>query len=282
MFKRYVPICVVLLCVGIFVLLRNRESAVTSAQIELSRTEKDAIVERALALELPSTDAVALSGVKKYAEDLMKKVSESRYEEAIGITLAGLEKYPNNFELQSDLAALIGDTSEITEEPLKSRMVQKAQSLFERLLKESELQPKETFYPFKNEYYFRNALYREQYELGIARVAEYWGTLQWDEVGVKGYYCQGVGAARYAKALIEQGNKRLALEYAQKAIVAWAQYFSYKNDYYNAYVHYALALGILGYHEEMMRALQRSSSIIKRDLDYFEFKEITDFIDQMQ
>jgi hypothetical protein len=43
-------------------------------------------------------------------------------------------------------------------------------------------------------------------------------------------------------------------------------------------VHYALALGILGHTEEMYRALQRSASIIGRDLEYHEFKEVIDFV----
>lgn len=270
------------LCVSAVVLWTADHSFKSSGNIELSRAEKDAIIERALALELPSTNTIVSEEAQKFDKDMMKKVRESEYEQAIDITLAGLAKFPNDFELQAGLAGLIGDTSEITDEPLKGRMLQKASVLFERLLKELDVQPKETYYPFKNEYYYRNALYREQYENGIQNVAEYWGTPQWKKVGINGYYRQGVGAANYAKVLIQQGNRALALEYAQKAIVAWAQYFSYTNDYYNAYVHYALALGILGYHEEMMRALQRSSSIIKRDLEYFEFKEVTDFIDQMK
>lgn len=270
------------ICVGTFIFRKSHQSFKNAAKIELSRADKDAVIERALALELPGTNTVASPEVHKISADMMQKVRESEYEQAIDITLAGLAKYPHDFELQADLASLIGDTSEITDEPLKGRMLQKAGELFERLLKELDIQPKEIYYQFKNEYYYRNAMYREQYENGIQNVAEYWGTPQWKEVGASGYYRQGVGAANYAKVLMQQQKKALALEYAQKAIVAWAQYFSYANDYYNAYVHYALALGILGYHEEMMRALQRSASIIKRDLDYFEFKEVTDFIDTLQ
>lgn len=36
----------------------------------------------------------------------------------------------------------------------------------------------------------------------------------------------------------------------------------------------------IGYKEDMMRALELSASIIKRDLDYFEFKEVIDFINK--
>ena len=279
MSKCSLSIFLFLLCAGAYMFWRRQQTPITPAYTELSRSEKDAIIERALALELPVPSAVVSDEALSYRAEAIKKVRAAHYEEAIGETLSGLQKIPDSFTLQALLAALVGDTSEITEEPLKSRMLQKAATLFEPLLKEADAQPKEAFYPFKNEYYFRNAMYKEQYENGIKCVEHFWRTAQWDPMGIKGYYYQGVGAARYAKVLLEQGNKPLALEYAQKAVAAWAQYFSYENDYYNAYVHYALALGILGYHEDMMRALARSSSIIKRDLDYFEFKEIIDFID---
>ena len=160
-------------------------------------------------------------------------------------------------------------------------MLTKAKELFDKLLKEAPSQPKEKYYPFKNEYYFRLTMYKEQYELGQEIVAHYWGKETWKRAGGNGYYYQGVGAARYARKLIDQGNKGLAFEYARKAIVSWAQYFSYENNYYNAYVHYALALGILGHKEEMMRALLRSASILKRDLSYQEFKEVIDFVNSL-
>jgi hypothetical protein len=42
-------------------------------------------------------------------------------------------------------------------------MIEKSKIMFERLLREADGQPKEVWYSFKNEYYFRFALYREQY-----------------------------------------------------------------------------------------------------------------------
>ncbi len=249
-----------------------------SIRVESHQQKKDEIIEKALKLGLPTTDRISSEGAKAFSEQATKKVHEGQYEEAIKLIAEGLRKFPKNFILQSDLAALLGDCSEVTPEPLKNRMIQKAKQLFDRLINEVADQPKNIAYDFKNEYFFRFRMYREQYENGLHRVSEYWGTKEWGSEGVQGYYNQGVGAARYAKELIEEDNKTLALDYAQKAIVAWAQYFSYKNDYYNAYVHYALALGILGYRDEMMKALERSASIIKRGLDYFEFKEVIDFI----
>ena len=155
-------------------------------------------------------------------------------------------------------------------------MIQRSKQLFERLMKEIDGQPKEASYILKNEYYYRFAKYREQYELGLCGVNEFGSRC------FLGYYSQGVGAANYARKLLEIGNKQLALDYAQKALIAWAQYFTYKNDYYNPYVHYALALGILGYKEEMMRALRRSASIINQNLCYHEFKDVIDFIEKIE
>lgn len=275
--KKYFLIILVALFVSLAIIGINHKKSCGTITTSL---DKNAIIERALAFELPSTNTIVSPEAEKLSGEASKKVHKSNYEEAIEITLLGLEKFPNNFTLQSDLAALIGDCSEITPSPLKERMIQKSKTMFDRLLKEVDGQPKKLFYSFKNEYYFRFALYREQYELGIMRVADYWGTDQWPSRGFGGYYGQGVGAARYAQKLLQEGKRSLALEYAQKAVVAWAQYFSYKNDYYNAYVHYALALGILGYKEEMMRALQKSASMINRDMNYYEFKEVIDFIEK--
>lgn len=286
--KKQFPIFLVALVVSLsafWMLYHKKDSNVSLSHdcaIEMSQSDKNKIIEQALNIELPLADAIGSEEANQLREQAYNKVYECKYEEAIAIVLAGLKKFPKNFSLQSDLAALVGDYSEVTPAPLKDRMIQWSKIMFDRLLKEIDAQPKEVFYPFKNEYCYRFALYREQYEFGLMRVEDYWGTDEWVERGFKGYYSQGVGAANYARELVRQRNKLLALDYAHKAVVAWAQYFSYKNDYYNSYVHYALALGILGYKEEMMRALRRSASLINRDLSYHEFKEVTDFIEELE
>lgn len=253
-----------------------------SSTTELSREQKDTIIERALNLTLPSTSTTHTDEVDAFCTAASSKINACHYEEAINIILAGLEQFPDNFTLQSYLAALVGDTSEITPMSLQERMVDWAKAQFARLIQDAEHQPREAFYTLHNEYCYRFALYKEQYQIGCARVNEFWATDAWQTSGVKGYYCQGVGAANYARVLMQQGDTTLAQEYAHKAIIAWAQYFSYTHDYYNAYVHYALALGILGQTEEMYRALERSASIIGRDLDYHEFKEVIDFVIMIQ
>jgi tetratricopeptide (TPR) repeat protein len=243
----------------------------------LTREQKDRIIERALALQLSRASAIISQEAKKFSERASKKVREAAYEEAINTALEGLKKFPNNFELQANLAANLGDCAEVTHPALENKMIARSKEIFEKLNAEIDGQPKDVFYYFKNEYCYRFAKYQEQYEFGVSRVSYYWGTDEWKTKGFRGYYSQGVGAANYAQQLLEAGDKTLALEYAQKALVAWAQYFSYKNDYYNAYVHYAIALTILGYKDEMMRALARSASLIGKDFEYFEFKKVIDF-----
>lgn len=238
-------------------------------------------VERALQVELPVTDGVDVPAVHEYLSRVYDTVLACRYDQALDATLEGLIKFPANFALQLELTILLGDHSENFSSPLKEIMIQRSKELFIKLGKEVYKQPKRDIYLFRNEYYYRFAMYKDQYELGIEVVADYWGTPEWQKVGKSGYYYQGVGAANYARELCKQGDKELATCYAHKALVAWAQYFTLKNDYYNAYVHYALALGILGHTQEMMRALQRSADLIKRDLTYHEFKEVIEFVEQL-
>ena len=264
-----------------------QEEAVHSSESQtFGHEHKNAIIEAALKFELSATDTIISSEASKISLQASKEVGESHYKEALSIIINGLKKFPQNFILQTDLAFLLGDCAEVTPpqfigNDFKDKMINRSKQIFDKLMQECECQPKAELYRFKHGYFYRFRMFHELYELGLARVEDYWGTTKWESIGC-GYYSQGVGAARYARKLLEDGKKSLALDYAQKAIVAWAQFFSYKNDYYNAYVHYALALGILGHKDEMTRALTRSASIIKSDLDYFEFKNVIDFVNSTE
>jgi hypothetical protein len=258
--------------IGVFTLCCSLYISDIQCNNEVSST-----VDRALSFSIVPTDNVESEVVDTIIDAAFKQVMNCEYEAALAIILDGLEQYPSHFDLQSNLAALIGDYSETCSGELKETLAQKSQALFNQLLEVAEHQPKYKKHQFKNEYFFRHAQYKNQYENGLELIAR----SQLEEIVAtkgKGYYYQGVGAARHAQQLVTQGNKVLSCEYAHKAIISWAQYFTYENDYYNAYVHYALALGILGYIEDMVHALLRSASFINKDLSYFEFQDVIDFL----
>jgi hypothetical protein len=231
------------------------------------------VIDRALHLSLLPTNAIATQDARTICDQAIEQVIACNYEEALKIIIEGLETFPHNFRIQSYFATLLGDHSENFTGEIKEKMEQKAKDIFNKLMKELGKQSLAEKYQFKNEYFFRFAEYKNQYENGLEMISHNKQGLSI----INGYYYQGVGAAHYAKQLFIENQKKLAMEYAQKALVAWAQYFSYENDYYNSYVHYALALFILGYKEEMLRALQRSATLINRDLTYHEFAEIIHF-----
>lgn len=185
----------------------------------LDRDYKDKIIESALSLELPATDKIISEKATKLLKKTYQKVGECHYEDAINIVVGGLKKLPTNFALQAELASLLGDCSEITPAPLKDRMVHKAKRMFDRLMQEVDGHPKGDVNSFKNEYYFRFALYREQYEFGLKRVSDSWQTLDWEIDGIRGYYSQGVGAARYAQKLIKEDNKPLVSIMLEKQLL---------------------------------------------------------------
>jgi hypothetical protein len=241
------------------------------------------IIDQALQIELPITNTIIYEESLKFKKQAYKKLEEANYEKALEIILEGLKNFPKSFTLQTYFAALVGDLSEKYTTPLREDMTKKSKKVFNKLMNEVEGQQKREVYRFKNEYYFRFALYEKQYQLGLQMVEDYWNTKAWiSEDGLSGYYYQGVGAAYLAKELLIKGNKPLAIEYAQKSLVSWAQYFSYENNYYNAYVHYALTLGILGQKQEMLKALEHGASLIKQDLHYHEFKEVIEFIEKIK
>lgn len=238
------------------------------------------IIDKALALTLQPTDTLELTAAKDIANNAFDHVANGTYDIALVCIVEGVEQFPHNFYAQARFASILGDYAEMFSGELKERMIKRSKAIFSKLLPEVEGQSKPDYFFFKNEYYFRFGLYKEQYELGFEKLTYY--LAQNDSITriAFSYYTQGVGAANYAKQLLIVGDTTLAREYAQKAIVAWAQHFSLHNDYYNSYVHYGLALGILGYKEEMMRALSSAASLINKDLSFHEFKEVIDFIEQ--
>lgn len=248
------------------------------------------VINKAIYFNLDVTNSSVPDEVLQLQRKMTAEIAKANYGNALDIAISGLEKYPKNFLLQTYFAMVLGDYAVQCDAPLKQRMIKKSKSIFKKLMSElkSAKQPQGIVFYFKNEYYSRFRDYKSQYENGVARINAYWRTKAWlakgfgyYPEGMGGYYSQGVGASNYAYQLYQEGNQELAMVYAQKALVAWAQCFSYDNNYYNAYVHYGLTLGILGDKTEMLRALQRGAELIHQDLKYPEFKEVIESINKL-
>ena len=243
------------------------------------------IIQRALAYELQPATPTISQDTDPIATAAYKKVHEAKYNQALEIIIDGLEQYPTSFSLQIDFGTITGDyadTSSSLSDEIKENLRQKSKDCFEKLMAEVDEQPKNLEFYLKNEYGWRFRQHKYQYENGVNRAAYYSGTDEWPARAANSYYCQGVGAAHYAQEFLKNGDRQSATLWAQTSVVAWAQYFSYRTDYYNAYVHYALALGILGHHDAMIKALQKSANMIQSDLNYHEFKEVIDFINSLE
>lgn len=262
-----------------------RYSMLLSLFLISSQLHAHDIIQRALAYELQPATPTTSWDTDTIATAAYKKVHEAKYDQALEIILDGLEQYPTSFSLQIDFGTITGDyadTSSSLSDEIKENLRQKSKACFEKLMTEVDEQPKNLEFYLKNEYGWRFRKHKYQYENGVNKITYYQNTEEWSKRASSGYYCQGVGAAHYAKELLQHGDRQSATLWAQTSVVAWAQYFSYKNDYYNAYVHYALALGILGHHDEMIKALQKSADMIQSDLNYHEFKEVIDFINNLE
>ncbi|MDD2805716.1 MAG: tetratricopeptide repeat protein [Elusimicrobiales bacterium] len=193
-----------------------------------------------------------------------RAIMDADYGKAMGLLTPGYRKYPRDFRVARTYAMVLGDYAEALGgarlKPLKRRSC----ALLAGLLKKLSGVRWELNISTRNEYYYHTAQFDKQYRLGLEAAAggHFWA-----------HYSQGVGAANYAYDHASKGRARLARLWAERAVAAWEEFFKFKADYYNAYVHYSLALGILGRFKEAEAALQKSARLSGKPASYKEFLE---------
>lgn len=202
---------------------------------------------------------------KKQREGAWKAIMDADYEKAIKILAPVYGKYPQDFRVIYFYASTLADYGESMPENERKRLKKRGCDLLRGLLRRLRGRSRELSYATRNEYYYHSAHPDKQYHLGLERV----------RAGDKhGYYSQGVGAACHAYVQAKRGRGYLAEMWAKRAIRAWENYFKFKADYYNAYVHYALALGIMERYGEMEAALAKSAKLSGKPRSYREFEEV--------
>lgn len=209
---------------------------------------------------------------------------KGNYQKALEIIIDGLDVYGNDWYLQAFFGSVVRFYAGAFTGQQRDDMIEVSQQCFTKLNYELFALSYTDMLYFTNEYAWSFGLYQEQYQAGVDLIDYCWDQRLQRPIhhsGYKGYCWQGLGATYYAQQLYEQGDYDLAYEWAEKAVVAWAQYLSYKNDFYGVYVHYGLALGILGYHDEMMKALERGAKLIQKDLNFFECKNVINWVDSI-
>jgi len=202
-------------------------------------------------------------------------VFKAKYKEAVEYCEKGMSLFPNDVIVKFRYHAILCDFL-IGENKMDSDEFRESTQQLKFCLTQTKGHPLWVKVHMKNEYYFMTRQYLKQYKLG-------------DEIyavtkDAHDLYSSGVGAANYALNLAIRKKTQSAFKWAERAVIAWEKYHSVQPDYYNSYVHYSLALGILGREDEMNKALEKSAQLSGKDENYREFvwvrEEIKNLIDK--
>ena len=207
---------------------------------------------------------------KKHREQVIRAVKKADYAKAYKLAKHAYKTFPDVpfsevdfYTVAADYAAICGG---VKGKKLHTESVMGLRSVMRKLMR---------FEPYqrnilRNEYYFQTRQFKKQYELGIE---EYKSTKSY-----RAFYSSGVGAAWYANEMFKKGQVRRSQSWAQKSVEAWEQFFKHRKNYYNPYVHYALALGFLGRAKEMEASLAKAQKLSRKPKNFSEFKEVRDII----
>jgi hypothetical protein len=196
---------------------------------------------------------------------IWKAVEDADYGRAMELLTPLYKKYPRDFKIAKTYAMALGDYAETLDGARGKALKARSRAMLHGLLRKLGNIRWEWNISARNEYYYHTGQFRKQYLLGREAAA---GGHNW------GYYGQGVGAANYAYEHAAATRVKPATFWARRAVAAWEKFFIFKADYYNAYVHYALALGILGRLKDMDAALKKSAALSGKPASYREFAEL--------
>lgn len=219
----------------------------------------------------PGTALISAPGTMPYLEwtktysTAWKAVTDADYKKAVSILEPVYRRYPLDFKVVKTYAMALGDYADCLDGPRQKMLKRRSCGILRGLVKRMGNVRWEWNISTRNEYYYHSGQFKKQYALGVESAA---GGHSW------GYYGQGVGAANYAYEHAAAGRRGLASRWAVRAINAWENFFKFKDDYYNAYVHYALALGIAGRVPDMEAALGKSGKLSGKPGSYREFVEV--------
>lgn len=192
-------------------------------------------------------------------------IHKADYKSATTHAKLGLKLFPNDTIAKFNYYSILADyaSAKNTKELIKSHneAILGMKKLFGKMSDQGITLYKK--FSLQNEYYFQTRQFKKQY---------YLGKRYYDKHGEKRFlYSSGVGAAHYALGVAKENNQKMASLWAERSIEAWELYFEHNSKYYNPYVHYAIAWGILGNKSKMMKALKNASKLSGQPMTYSEF-----------
>ena len=209
----------------------------------------------------------------KIREHVFASILKADYGRALQVAERYWRKHPVDFYVCYLYSALLGDYAEFCP-PNKSRALKrKSIAMMRTLLASSRAESDQiVLNGIKNEYYWQTKNRRAQYRLGVARARS---------GEAKGYYCQGVGAGWHAYELAARGHRVRARQWAKVSVAAWKKFEKRDPQYYNQYVHRALAEGVLGLADHAENSLARAAQLSGKKPNFAEFEEIRELLGQL-
>lgn len=188
---------------------------------------------------------------KAIRRDIFRSVKRGDYPGAMRKATAYRTRYPRDFAVLLEYAWVLGDyAARLKPGPrrqAKARSLRLMRALLRRCRHEHD---RDLVSTLRNEFYWQTKNRRAQYDLGTRDLE------RGDNLGC---YSQGVGAAWHAYELARRGLWARARAWAHLARTAWGRHARIRPDYYNQFVHRALAEGVLGDMKAMERSLSRGA-----------------------
>ncbi len=200
-------------------------------------------------------------------------IRKARFTEAFALCKKLHKKYPNHFGVTSRYATMMADSAEALPRGRRIRRKQKACLLLKKLLKfkvgdsEGNVTLKEYFW-VRNELYFHSGQWLKQAQLG----------LRFQKRLPETTYSVCVGFAWHAAKVYCSGHDRRAKRYARKALAAGPKALHIHDNFYNLYVHLALAAGIARGIQATEKLLEKARKFSGRPKSHFEFEEVREIL----
>jgi len=203
----------------------------------------------------------------KKRKTIFELIKKADYKKALDLAAKLANENKDCVFAQATYASVLGDFAEFNDTTNSKSLKKKAAKLLYKLTRRLKNQDIKTVGYVRNEYYYHSGQFKKQYELGC-ELARRGATYP--------YYTQGVGASNYAYQLALKRQFVKARKWAKKAVQAWKKEIRSRPDYYNSYVHYALALGISGNTKKASEALIIAERLSGKNKDYIEFRAVRD------